>query len=97
MSLQAIAIRFYLRHWFKRWLDPNAPVSVLCANVDDLVRGMPRPPSGVTVMPTNAGGVPVEWVAAPGADARRAVLYCHGGGYASGSPATARDLAWRLS
>jgi monoterpene epsilon-lactone hydrolase len=97
MSLQAIAVRFYLRYWFKRRLDPNAPVSVLRANVDDLVRGMPKPPPGVTVLPANAGGVPAEWVAAPGADARRALLYCHGGGYASGSPATARDLAWRLS
>lgn len=97
MSLQAIAIRFYLRYWFKRRLDPNAPVSVLRANLDDLVRGMPRPPAGVTVMPANAGGVPAEWVAAPGAEARRALLYCHGGGYASGSPATVRDLAWRLS
>lgn len=97
MSLQAIAVRFYLRHWFKRRLEPNAPVSVLRANVNDLVRRMPKPPRGVTVTPTNAGGVPAEWVAAPEADPRRAVLYCHGGGYASGSPASARDLVWRLS
>ncbi|WP_437625572.1 alpha/beta hydrolase [Sorangium sp. So ce1151] len=97
MSLQAIALRFYLRHWFKRRLVPNAPVSVLRANVDDLVRRMPKPPPEVTVTPTDAGGVPAEWVAAPGADARRAILYFHGGGYASGSPASVRDLTWRLS
>ena len=97
MSLQAIALRFYLRYWFKRRLDPNAPVSALRANVDDLVRRMPRPPPGVTVVPTNAGGVPAEWVAAPGADVRRVILHFHGGGYASGSPASVRDLAWRLS
>jgi monoterpene epsilon-lactone hydrolase len=97
MSLQAIAIRFYLRYWFKRRLDPDAPVSALRANVDDLVRRMPKPPRGVTVAPTNAGGVPAEWVAAPGAEARRAILHFHGGGYASGSPASVRDLAWRLS
>lgn len=97
MSLQAIAIRFYLRHWFKRRLDPNAPASALRANVDDLVRRMPAPPAGVTVTRTDAGGVPAEWVAASGADARRALVYCHGGGYASGSPASVRDLAWRLS
>jgi acetyl esterase/lipase len=97
MSLQAIAIRFYLRHWFKRRLEPNAPVSALRSNVDDLVRRMPRPPRTVTVTPTDAGGVPAEWVAAPGAEARRAILYFHGGGYAAGSPTSARDLAWRLS
>jgi epsilon-lactone hydrolase len=97
MSLQAIAVRFYLRYWFKRRLKPDVPVSVLRATVDGLVRWSPKPPPGVTVMPTNAGGVPAEWVAAPGADARRAILYFHGGGYASGSPASVRDLAWRLS
>ncbi|MBK8257866.1 MAG: alpha/beta hydrolase [Polyangiaceae bacterium] len=97
MSLQAFALRFYLRHWFKRRLDPNAPVSALRANVDDLARGLPKPPSGVTVTPSNAGGVPVEWVAVPGADERRVLLHFHGGGYASGSPASVRDLAWRLS
>jgi acetyl esterase/lipase len=97
MSVQAIALRFYLRHWFKRRLVPDAPVSALRANVDDLVRQMPRPPPRITVTPTDAGGVPAEWVAAPGADARRAILYFHGGGYASGSPASVRDLTWRLS
>ncbi|MDI1452000.1 alpha/beta hydrolase [Polyangium sp. 6x1] len=97
MSLQAIALRFYLRYWFKRRLDPNAPVSALRANIDDLVRRMPKPPPGVTVLPTNAGGVPAEWVTAAGADERRVLLHFHGGGYASGSPASVRDLAWRLS
>ena len=97
MSLQAVALRFYLRHWFKRRLVPDAPVSALRANVSDLVRRMPKPPPGVTVTPTDAGGVPAEWVAAPGADARRAILYFHGGGYASGSPDSVRDLTWRLS
>lgn len=97
MSLQAIAIRFYLRHWFKRRLDPNASVSALRANIHDLTRRMPRPPAGFTITPTNAGGVPAEWVAAPGTDARRAVLYFHGGGYVAGSPSTCRDLTWSLS
>jgi epsilon-lactone hydrolase len=97
MSIQAIAIRFYLRYWFKRRLDPNAPASVLRANVADLTRRTPKPPPGVVITPTNAGGVPAEWVAAPGTDARRAILYFHGGGYAAGSPATCRDLVWRLS
>jgi len=31
-----------------------------------------------------AGGVPAEWVAAPGVDPSRAVLYLHGGGYVIG-------------
>jgi len=33
----------------------------------------------------DAGGVPAEWVMAPGSDTDRAVLFLHGGGYAIGS------------
>ena len=47
--------------------------------------------------PVNAGGVKSEWVTTPGADAGRAVLYLHGGGYVIGSINTHRDLASRIS
>src|SRR5271163_1967719 len=47
--------------------------------------------------PVNAGGVKAEWVTAPGADAGRAVLYLHGGGYVIGSINTHRALAARIS
>lgn len=97
MSIRAALIRFYLRHTFKRRLDPNATAADLRANVAALVRGMPRPPRGVTVTKTSAGGVPAEWVAAPEAVEGRTILYFHGGGYASGSPDSVRDLVWRLS
>lgn len=97
MGLRAAALRFYLRHTFKRRHDPAAPPAALRANVDALVRRMPRPPRGVTVEPTSAGGVPAEWVAGPDAAEGRALLYFHGGGYAAGSPASARDLVWRLA
>lgn len=45
----------------------------------------------------DADGVPAEWVAAPGIDAQRAVLYLHGGGYAIGSLDTHRRLAYDIS
>src|SRR5205085_9700500 len=45
----------------------------------------------------DAGGVPAEWVAAPGCDAQRAVLFLHGGGYAIGSINTHRRLAYDIS
>ena len=45
----------------------------------------------------DAGGVTAEWVAAPGIDAERAVLYLHGGGYAIGSLNTHRRLAYDIS
>ena len=45
----------------------------------------------------DAGGVPAEWVGAPGIDGTRAVLYLHGGGYAIGSLNTHRRLAYDIS
>lgn len=54
-------------------------------------------PDDVTVERVDAGGVPSDWVSAPGADATKAVLYLHGGGYAIGSALTHRELASRIS
>lgn len=95
--LVAPLLRAYLRRTFKRRheADPTAPA--LRAHVEALVRRAPKPPRGVRVEATTVGGVPAEWVIAPGADLARTIVYCHGGGYAAGSPASARDLVWRLS
>lgn len=38
-----------------------------------------------------------EWVTAPGADARRRILYIHGGAWAAGSPRSHRAITDRLS
>lgn len=51
----------------------------------------------ITCEPVDAGGVPAEWVAAPGAAGDRAVLYLHGGGYVIGSLNTHRELNSRLA
>jgi monoterpene epsilon-lactone hydrolase len=47
--------------------------------------------------PVTANGVKSEWISAPDADAGRAILYLHGGGYVIGSINTHRSLAARLS
>ncbi|TDH64598.1 alpha/beta hydrolase [Dankookia rubra] len=49
-------------------------------------------PADIRVEPTRAGGVPAEWSEAPGADASRALLFLHGGGYVSGSIASHRPM-----
>jgi len=54
-------------------------------------------PADVTCTPVDAGGVPGEWIVAPGADARGALLYLHGGGYYRGAIATVREMCGRLS
>ena len=52
---------------------------------------------GTTVEATTSGGVPGEFVVAPGADAAKVVLYFHGGGYVMGSPEGHRAFTSRLS
>ena len=55
------------------------------------------PPPGTIVEPTDAGGVPAEWVTAAGVDGARVLLYLHGGAYQAGSPAAARRLVALIS
>jgi epsilon-lactone hydrolase len=53
-------------------------------------------PDDVLVTPVNAGGVPAHWLAAPGAEAGRVLLFLHGGGYELGSLRSDGELAARL-
>ena len=46
---------------------------------------------------TDAGGVPAEWVIAPGADNSRRVLYIHGGAFIMGSPKSHRTITSKFS
>ncbi len=54
-------------------------------------------PADVKGEPVNAGGVPGEWIAAPGADPERVIYYLHGGAYIIGSINTHREMISRLS
>ena len=47
--------------------------------------------------PVVAGGVPGEWVVAPGADPKRRILYLHGGGFMVGSARSHRLVTSTLS
>ncbi len=53
-------------------------------------------PDDVLVTEVTAGGVPAHWLAAPGADAGRVLLFLHGGGYEFGSVRSDGELAARL-
>lgn len=56
-----------------------------------------RFPDGVTGEIATVGGVPGEWITAPGADRDRVVLYFHGGGYVAGSIDSHRNLLGHLA
>ena len=53
-------------------------------------------PDDVLVSEVTAGGVPAHWLAAPGADTGRVLLFLHGGGYELGSLRSDGELAARL-
>src|SRR5579864_5449297 len=59
--------------------------------------GLPAPPADVATQPTRAGGVPADWISAPGASSSRRLLYLHGGGYTLGSAQSHRRLAADIS
>jgi epsilon-lactone hydrolase len=59
--------------------------------------GRPHPvPDDVQVTDVTAGGVPAHWLAAPGTDADRVLLFLHGGGFEFGSVRSDGELAARL-
>ena len=59
-------------------------------------KAFPIPPD-VTCEPVSAGGVPSEWVSAPGAEPGRVVMYLHGGGYTLCSINTHREMIARIA
>ena len=53
-------------------------------------------PDDVQVSEVTAGGVPAHWLAAPGTDPGRVLLFLHGGGFEFGSLRSDGELAARL-
>jgi len=56
-----------------------------------------RVPARIALRQVSLGGVPAERLAPDNADAKRAVLYVHGGGFVGGAPSNHRSLTWRLA
>lgn len=54
-------------------------------------------PAGAKFEPTDASGIPAEWISFPQSDPSKVILYLHGGGYVLGSIETHRGLAARIA
>lgn len=74
--------------------NPNAPLAQRRAAMEKISE---RVPADVICEKVNAGGVPAEWISAPGATADRVILYLHGGGYVVGSINTHRAMVSRIA
>ena len=66
------------------------------AAFDELTSQFPVP-DDVRCEPTDAAGVPAEWITTPEAVDERVMYYLHGGGYTVGSIKTHREMISRLS
>ena len=92
-SEQLAALMTVLR---ERGKPENPTVAEMRARIAEVGERFPAP-AEAEVTPVTVAGRSAEWVAAPGVDADRAVLYLHGGGYVIGSCDTHRNLAYNLS
>ncbi len=82
-----------VRGIYRGW-GRSTPVEQMRRDWDALFAAMPV---DAAVEPVSAGGVPAEWIAATGARADSALLYCHGGGYQVGSTRSHRELMAGIS
>jgi len=94
VSLRAVLVRAGLRWFFKR---PRPTVAAARASVRAAQAWAPLPPAGVQVSAIDAGGVPGELISTPTSRPDCHVLYLHGGGYVTGSPALYRHFTWRVA
>lgn len=76
--------------------EDDASVEELRAGFENEAQLLPVA-DDVTCEPARIGGVPAEWISAPGASDDRILFYLHGGGYNMGSLNTHRELVSRLA
>ena len=75
----------------------QAPPSLAERRATFAPAGRPHPvPDDVAVTDVTADGVPAHWLAAPGSDSGRVLLFLHGGGFEFGSVRSDGELAARL-
>jgi monoterpene epsilon-lactone hydrolase len=95
--LIAGVLRFVLRATLSRTFRADLPVEKQRLRLRQVTR-LTLPPRGASFAAASVGGVPGEWVRARGDERPSlAVLYLHGGGYTTGSPATHRALTGHLA
>lgn len=84
--------------WQRKAARAGGPPRTLAVVRDTLApAGQRHPmPGDIAVEQADAGGVPAYWLAAPGTDPARVLLYLHGGGYSAGSFASHAPLAAHL-
>ncbi|HKS89649.1 MAG TPA: alpha/beta hydrolase [Stellaceae bacterium] len=101
MSLRAELVRLGLRWLMKPTNHPGVTIEQRRRRIADFERRVPAPPSDTEMVQTRCGGIDALRVAmprsGPSGDPARHILFLHGGGYISGSPALYLGLLWRIA
>ena len=97
MSLRAELVRLGLRWFVTRKIGPATNLEALRRQEAFLARLVPPPPKGTQATHVDLDGVKAVAVVAPASLGGRLVLYLHGGGHVSGSPALYGDFTWRIA
>lgn len=95
MSIQLFLADKLIRLTMKRRFARNPDVLQLRPMMAEM--RPPRVPARISLQKISLGGVSAERLAPKTADAKRAMLYIHGGGFVGGNPSNHRALTWRLA
>jgi epsilon-lactone hydrolase len=94
-SWQSRIFRLYL-NYLKATTNWNAPIEKLRQASDEGAR-LSSLPQSIQSQPTAIEHMPAEWLIPPQANALSAILYLHGGGFATGSIKSHRALVGRIA
>ncbi|HTT81972.1 MAG TPA: alpha/beta hydrolase [Rhizomicrobium sp.] len=97
MSLRAELLRLGIRLFLKPGLHPGISIAERRRKLGAYEGWIRRPPAGTQTLELPLGAVPTVRVLRPAAEPGRHVLFLHGGGYITGSPALYRHILWRFA
>ena len=83
--------------WRRKTVDRNTSIPALRQRADRSARLFGKLPGGFATASLAVGDVCAEWIRPPGADASRAILYFHGGGYVMGSRISHRAVVAKFA
>ena len=95
-SWQSRWVELLLRSMAKRRFPIDIDFARMRRHFEDVDQRKFAVPADVRRAPTDAGGVPCEWVDVPGSVPQRVLLYLHGGGYALRFPNLHARFAARI-
>ena len=97
MSLRAELVRLGFRWLLKPKSGPGVALAQRRQHIAQFARWVPAPPADTSTRRGKLGGIETVHVATPASRPDRHILFLHGGGYVTGSPALYRHVTWRLA